>query len=57
MGRKPDGEVARTLPFQMRMTEDEKAEFQAAAARDGMDVSTWLRWLAQRRAKATAKKK
>jgi uncharacterized protein (DUF1778 family) len=56
MGRKPISGVRKTdRPLRIRLTEEERAEFDAAARADGKASSTWARdlllKLARRRGK------
>jgi hypothetical protein len=42
----------RPKPFMLRLTEEDRALFIAAAAEDGFEqLSAWFRWLAKSRAK------
>jgi hypothetical protein len=53
MAGKPVGGVPRNAVITIRVTESDKQRFTAAAARDGKDLSDWLRWLADTRDAAT----
>jgi hypothetical protein len=48
---KPDLRV----PIQVRLSPDERLELEMAASREGLPLSSWLRWLGIREAKLTAK--
>jgi uncharacterized protein (DUF1778 family) len=37
--------------IRLRLTTEEKTAFNEAAAREGRDLSNWLRWVARREAK------
>lgn len=50
---KPVGEVARSATLLLRVMPDERERFHAAAAREGMTLSDWLRGMADERAKQT----
>jgi len=43
LGRPSLGEKARTSVFSFKLSEEEKAEIQRAADRDGLGVTTWAR--------------
>lgn len=45
--RKPKSQ-RKDADIRVRVTPSEKRAFEAAAARDGRDLSNWLRWVAQR---------
>jgi len=59
MGRKPLGASPKLWPIQIRLTQEERDELDAAAAIDGKPTSTWLRdiGLALAREMTSAKKK
>jgi uncharacterized protein (DUF1778 family) len=40
---KPKGKALRETPLQIRLTEEEKEMFTAAAERDHLSLSAWLR--------------
>jgi hypothetical protein len=51
-GRKPKPLTERKVDLiRIRVTEDQKKMLSEAAEADGMDVSTWLRWLGLRAAR------
>ena len=56
MGGKPMGEKAQDVRVIFRATFEERERWQRAAKRDGLDFSTWLRGLAERRATTKARK-
>lgn len=47
--RKPKADL-KTNEMRIRITDEEKATFQAAAKADARNLSDWLRWLALQRA-------
>jgi hypothetical protein len=46
-GRPPQDDVTRTRMIRMRCTEDQETRWRAAADAAGVDLSTWLRELAE----------
>lgn len=57
MPKKPQSDVAREKLVAVRFTAAEHAAYTAAAEKDGIPLSGWLRWLAENRVKMQAKKR
>ncbi len=49
MPKKQEADVARQKLAAVRFTEAEHATYTAAAEKDGLGLSSWLRWLAEQR--------
>lgn len=57
MPKKPQTDIAREKLVAVRFTPTEHAAFVAAAEKDSMTLSAWLRWLAEQRVVAQGKKR
>lgn len=57
MPKKPEADVARTKIAAVRFTAAEHAAYTAAAAKDGLGLSSWLRWLAEQQVVAQTRKR
>lgn len=57
MGRKPLGTAARTTRLQVKVSADDISKIEAAAAREGMVMSAWVRKIALDAAATPPKKR